>query len=277
MRAAAPTRAIMGVMRRKTVLVAVLKTPRDLRILRERRRYRIPLSFLPRRPFTHIAFYEPRETFGARGKRIARYAKVVKREVRKRIELFPRERAHPRAHDEYLVCSFRALRALATPIRNVIPRRVSFGFTDLKTLRSATNILELYHIPPTEQMMEDELRRIGVRPIPEYRVSERGKRYRIDLAIACASGGIAVECDNRKAHSGKLQRQKDRQKDATLRKLGWRVIRLTEKDILDNLDRCIARIKKSVAFLGGRCCPEHGKTRVRCKMCQEAEDDCICS
>ncbi len=75
----------MSAMRAKTVLVAVLKTPRDLRLLLREKRYRIPLAFLPKRRFTHIAFYEPQTTFGKRGKRIAYYAKVTGREARERL------------------------------------------------------------------------------------------------------------------------------------------------------------------------------------------------
>ncbi|TSC55339.1 MAG: hypothetical protein Greene041679_635, partial [Parcubacteria group bacterium Greene0416_79] len=46
-------------MNAKTVLVGVLKSPRDLKILLEEKWYRIPVSFLPKRKFTHIAFYQP--------------------------------------------------------------------------------------------------------------------------------------------------------------------------------------------------------------------------
>ena len=48
----------------KTVLVGVLKSKDDLKILLEEKWYRIPIAFLPKRRFTHIAFYQPLE-FGA--------------------------------------------------------------------------------------------------------------------------------------------------------------------------------------------------------------------
>ncbi len=267
------------------VLVGVLKSNEDLRILLEEKWYRIPLAFLPKRKFTYIAFYEParvyraggpQTTFGKVGKRIELYARVSKRQVKKRIELLPHESAHPRANDDYLCCSFRKIEKLETPIRNVIPRRVSFGFTDLKTLRSAHDILELYHVAPTEQIIEQELCRIGIRAIPQYRISlnsplekgalpssaggmssppvpRRGLRggYRLDLAIFCKNGNLAIECDNRKAHSGKVQKLKDNQKDRALRTLGWRVLRLKEQDILEHRGDCISRIQKVIASLGG--------------------------
>lgn len=252
----------------KSVLVSVLKSKDDLRLLLEERWYRIPLAFLPKQKFTHIAFYQPIQ-FGKNGKRIQYYGRVVKREVKKRVELLPHEPLHERANDDYLKCSFRTIKRLARPIRNVVPRRVSFGFTDLKTLRSAQDILELYHVAPTEQIIERELVRLGIPVISQYRISLKSplakgvppssevgavylksNRYRLDLAIFCDKGNIAIECDNRKAHSGKLQKHKDTQKDVGLTRLGWHVIRLTESDILENLDSCISRIQKKIATLG---------------------------
>ena len=247
---------------KKTVLVGVLKSREDLRILLEEKWYRIPLAFLPKKKFTHIAFYQPL-TLGKLGKKIEYYAKVVKREVKKRVALLPSEREHPRAQDSYLKCSFRAIEKLTKPIKNVIPRRVSFGFTDLKTLRSARDILELYHVAPTEQIIEKELSYLDIPVTAQYRfsfnsslskggaASVRRRIFRIDLVIFCTNGNVAIECDNHKAHSTKIQRLKDKQKDVALKTLGWKVIRLTEKDILEHLDSCISRIQKSVSSLGG--------------------------
>ncbi|MDO8594252.1 MAG: DUF559 domain-containing protein [bacterium] len=247
----------------KSVLVAVLKSKDDLRLLLEEKWYRIPVAFLPKRTFTHIAFYEPLTGFGKSGKRILYYGRVVKKEVKKRIELLPNESSHPRARDSYLKCSFRKIEKLETPIRNVIPRRVSFGFTDLVTLRSVHDILELYHVAPTEQIVEQELQRLGIPVTSQYRIKlssshfsrssslPLSQHYRLDLAIFCREGKLAIECDNRKAHSGKLQKLKDKQKDLALKKLGWRVFRLTEYDILENLDSCISHIQKIISLLGG--------------------------
>ena len=169
-------------------------------------------------------------------------------------------------------CSFRTIKKLDSPVRNIIPRRVSFGFTDFATLRSARDILELYHIAPTEQIVEKRLARLGIPVISQYVVatplqggdmrgsgsspfflkeSGKKKRYRLDFAVFCKTGALAIECDNRKAHSSKLQKHKDVQKNAALKRSGWRIIRLTEDDILYNLNRSISRIQKAVLRLGG--------------------------
>ncbi len=237
-------------MNTQTVLVGVLKSKRDLRLLLQEHWYRIPAAFFPKRAFTHIAFYQP-AVFGRRGKRIAYVARVAGKEKRRRVELLPYEPEHPRAQDEYVKITFRSVKHLAEPIRNIIPRRVSFGFTTMRALTSARDILELYGVPKTEQILAKRLLARGIKTAPERTVSERGNRCRIDLAVSCADGALAIECDNAKAHASLLQRQRDEQKDRFLSRLGWRVLRFTEEDVIERLDWCVARVQKEARSLGG--------------------------
>ena len=234
----------------KTVLVAVLKNLRGRRILTEEKWYRIPCAFLPKRPFSYIAFYQP-AAFGRNGKRIEYFARVIGKEIVRRIDLLPEEPNHPRAHEPYVKFSVGELQKIQKPVRNIIPRRISFGFTSLPALTSARNVLELYDIPPTEQIIEKRLAERGIKTVPEYPISNGKKRFRIDLAIFCNHGNIAIECDNFKAHSSKIQTRKDRVKDSALRKLGWHVFRLTEKKILEKPNQSAGRIEKQVQTLGG--------------------------
>lgn len=236
------------------ILVGVLKNKRDLQLLLREHWYRIPVAFLPRRAFTHIAFYQP-AIFGRRGKRIMYFARVAGREVRRRIELLPSEPEHPRAQDEYMKITVARAQKLPKPIKNIIPRRVSFGFTTLRALRSARDILELYGVPKTEQILATRLAHCGVQTIAEHTVSARGSRCRIDLAVWCARGAIAIECDNDKAHASKIQKQKDVWKGTFLSRLGWTVLRFTEADIIERLDRCVAQVQKETHSLGGTITP----------------------
>lgn len=239
------------VAKEKTVLVGVLKSKNDLHILLREHWYRIPAAFMPKRQFKYAAFYQP-TIFGRNGKRIAYYASVAKKEIIKRINLLPKEINHPRANDDYIKITFRKIKKLHRPIKNIIPRRVSFGFTTLKKLLSAKDILELYGVPKTEQIMEKRLNRLGIKFLAEHSISKEGRRYRIDIAVFCRSGQIAIECDNSKAHSGKAQTAKDKAKDAFLKRHGWRVIRLTEKNIIERPDYCARMIEKTVKNFGGQ-------------------------
>ena len=234
----------------KIVLVGVLKDRRDLNILLAENWYRIPMRHAPKRKFDYLAFYQP-TSFGRHGKRIQYYAPVLDYKVIKRSDLLPKELNHPRAKDYYLQIHVGKIEKLSQPIRNIIPRRISFGFTTLSHLLKSKDILQLYNVTPTEPMVEDGLKKAGMKAIPQYYVKGEQKRYFLDFAIFCQKGMIAIECDNKKAHSIPSQKKKDKIKDAFLRSYGWKVIRLPENEAVSDLSGCIKRIKKAVRKLGG--------------------------
>ena len=234
----------------KIVLVGVLKDKRDLNILLTENWYRIPVAYVPTRRFDYLAFYQP-ALFSYQGKRIRYYARVLNYQVIKRGDLLLDEPNHLRARDYYLRIRVGKIKKLPRPIRNIIPRRVSFGFTTLNRLLKSKNILQLYNIVPTEQIVGDGLSRAVIRTISQYYVLSNKKRYCLDFAVFCKRGSIAIECDNKKAHSSLHQREKDKIKNNFLRKQGWTVIRLPEDDIVSYLKGCIIRIKKVVRKLGG--------------------------
>jgi len=235
--------------RDKIVLVGVIKDRRDLIILLKENWYRIPLRHAPKRRLDYLAFYQPLP-FGYRGKCIRYYARVLNYRVIKRGDLLPDESGHPRARDYYLQVRVGKIKKLPQPIRNIIPRRISFGFTTLNHLLKSKDILQLYNVTPTEPIVEDGLKKAGIRSIPQYYVKGEEKRYFLDFAIFCQKGKIAIECDNKKAHSIPSQKKKDKIKNIFLRKYGWNVIRLPEDNIVSDLPGCIKRIKKAVRRLG---------------------------
>ncbi len=234
----------------KIVLVGVLKNRRDLNILLTENWYRIPAAYAPTRRFDYLAFYQP-TLFGRHGKCIRYYARVLSSRIIKRGDLLPDELNHLRAHDYYLWVRVGKIKELTRPIRNIIPRRISFGFTTLNHLLKSKNVLQLYNVIPTEQIVGEGLSRAGIKTIAQYYVLSGKKRYCLDFAVFCKQGPIAIECDNKKAHSSLRQREKDKIKNIFLRRHGWIVIRLPEHDIVSDLKGCIVRIKKAVRKLGG--------------------------
>jgi len=247
------------------VLVGVLKDARDLGILLNEKWYRIPVKDAPVRAFRYLAFYQP-AVFGRTGKRIRYYAEVLGHRRVKRRTILPDEAKHPRAGEWYYQFRLGKIKRLSRPILNITPRRVTFGFTTLHRLLTSKDILELYDVVPTEQIIKDALGRLKVTAIPQYYVTDppkrgedcpdsRGggrKRYFLDFAVFCRRGSIAVECDNTKAHSGRRRLNMDKQKDAFLMKRGWVVIRLREDELIDNLAACLARIRQAIRKLGGQ-------------------------
>jgi very-short-patch-repair endonuclease len=234
----------------KIVLVGVIKDRRDLNILLKENWYRIPVKHLPKRKFDYLAFYQPL-SFGRKGKQIQYYAPVLDYKVIKRSDLLPEELEHPRAKDYYLKIQVGKAKKLARPIKNIIPRRISFGFTTLSHLLKSKDILQLYNVTPTEPMVEDGLKEAGIKATPQYYVRGKEKRFFLDFAIFCQKGKIAIECDNKKVHSLPSQKRKDKIKNAFLRKYGWTVIRLPEEKIVSDLPGCLKRVEKAIQKLGG--------------------------
>ena len=239
------------------VLVCVLKSKRDLDILKKEHWYRIPVSHAPVSHFDWLAFYQPRP-FYPEDKCINYYTKVKSKKIYKRKQLLPEEEKHPRAQDMYIKINVGKIMRLRPPIKNIAPRRISFGFTTLSRLKNSKDILEVYGIFPMEKIIAEKLKEIGVRAITQCVVlikskpSRKPKRFRLDFAVYCKDGKLAIECDNKKAHSSPAQKSKDKEKDTLLKKDGWKVLRIREKEVIENVEAPIKRVKKMIQKLGGQ-------------------------
>ena len=236
---------------RKIVLVAVLKTPRDLKILLKDKWYRIPLEKAPRKKFDYIAFYQP-AVFGGNGGRIKYYAAPKKINRALRIDLLPGESRNKNAKNIYLKYSFRKIKKLEPAIRNKNGIRVSFGFTDLLKLKKASEVTELYDVTPIEKMLKKALRKRHLRFKSEYPV-QAGKehRYRLDFAVFCKKAPLNIECDSQKWHSQKSQVYKDKIRDKALKNLGWSILRLKEPEITGKIKKSVEKVLRRVKTLGG--------------------------
>lgn len=84
---------------------------------------------------------------------------------------------------------------------------------------------ELKTESPIEELLVNELCRLGFCPTTQLKIG----RYRVDIAFP--EKMIVVECDGKEWHSSDEQIEYDRQRDAYLKSLGWKVIRVTGGDI----------------------------------------------
>lgn len=66
--------------------------------------------------------------------------------------------------------------------------------------------------------------------------------YRIDITLP--DYGIAIECDGLAFHSSPEQKKHDARKNRYLRKHGWKVMRITGKDINGKLQNVVGAIEK---------------------------------
>lgn len=239
-----------GQAKEKIVLVGVLKNKSDREILFREKWYRIPVIYAPKRQFNYLAFYQP-ISFSQEGKQIQYFARVLDYQIIKRRDLLPSEISHSRAEDYYFRVRLGKIKKLIRPIRNIIPRRISFGFTTLDHLLESKDILQLYNVPPTEEIIEKILKQVKIKAVSQYYLTINKKRFCLDFAIFCQKGKIAIECDNKKAHAGSTQQKRDKEKDNFLRNHGWKVIRLKENAILSNSENCLLRIQRTIQKLGG--------------------------
>ena len=234
---------------KQKVLVAVVKNRRDLNLVLKKKWYRIPIKYAPKQKFKYIAFYSPKS--GNLGGKITYYASIKKITHATRQKLLPKEIAHPRAGNLYLRFELEKIYKLPHQIKNKSHRRVSFGFTTLSRLKKAKDILDLYNVPPIEEIFEKALKGTKINYIREFpwsrRVLDQGgknkKRYRLDFAVFYKNKKIAIECDEAKSHSLPAQKLKDRVKDKFLRANGWQVIRFIEKEIVEDSESCILKLK----------------------------------
>lgn len=222
------------------VLIAVVKSRSDLRLALRERWYRIPQARAPKRSFRYVAFYQP-APFGREAGRIRWYARVRSRTIALRRELLPREPDHPWAGRPYVVLRLGPAFELPLGVRNTGPRRVTFCFTTLGQLFRSRDILELFEVAPIESILARSLKRAGLNPVPQHTVADGRRRVRVDLALFCRSGPVAVECDG-DDHRARAQRRRDRLKDAFLGRKGWQVLRFTAREILSDSRACARRV-----------------------------------
>lgn len=239
-------------MNKKIVLVAVLKSPRDLNMLLKKQQYRIPVLYAPKKKADYIAFYQP-SSFGKSGSCIRRYAKAKGWKIVKRKSILPGEKDHPGANEDYYLVNVGRVQKLRMPVTNKTHMRVSFGFTTLATLLGARDVGKLFDVPPIEDIMFHALRRRGIDASRQHGLTlPDGKRYRMDFATFCKKGPLNIECDGEKWHSIRAQQLKDAVRDRALGKEGWAILRLGESEIVNDTGKCLKRVEKSIRELGGR-------------------------
>lgn len=125
------------------ILVAILKDPRDLEIIRLLGWYRIPLRSAPKViAVDYIAFYQT-GTFGKDKWRINYVAPVNGYELTTRAELFHDQIDHIHAHHEYYKIQLGPLITLVEPILAGKWKRLTFLYTTGEYLIKAKTLNDL--------------------------------------------------------------------------------------------------------------------------------------
>ena len=128
-------------------LVCLVNSARDLEIARWDHWYRIPLKHAPAEYMPElVAFYLTSE-FGDEKWAIHEYATVRGHELVTRLDLFPDQPNHARAHEVYLKLQLGPLERLPRPIPAIRWRRLTFIQTTGDRLLDALEISDLIEKP----------------------------------------------------------------------------------------------------------------------------------
>jgi hypothetical protein len=176
-----------------SVLVAIMTSPQDFLIARNKGWYRIPMDRAPKGIHAeYLAFYFNR-AFGEKKWAIHYYCRQLGHELVRRRTLFPQEPNHPRADNLYFKLSVGPLRELERPIVSLHWRRISFIHTTWDRFIDATEINDLLiKGEPYVDRLYYALREERIFSELDYHIEEQGARYQVDLAIPCKYGTVSV-------------------------------------------------------------------------------------
>jgi hypothetical protein len=146
-----------------TVLVALLKAPRDLELARDAHWYRIPVRRLPERAAAAplVAFYQT-SAFGEERWAIRYFAAVERWTQARRVDLLPDEPDHPRAQEAYYQLWLGPLQSLPQPIPSLRWRRITFIVTHWERLLAAANVEELLHGSRWDEALWRSMRKLNL-------------------------------------------------------------------------------------------------------------------
>jgi very-short-patch-repair endonuclease len=243
---------------RERLLVGIVNTPRDVRILEERQWYRIPVATIDRDsrdwPPDWFAAFEPGSASKS-GQQVLRFAEVRRFERKLREELFPGEPAGTKAGREYYQLILGPIQKLERPLVPRRPRRNPFIRTTLSRLLSARHFNDLFsdsgeggHEDALWAALEDRL-------IPSERQWEislaRRRKYVLDFAVFCETGGVDIEVDGRRHHYIPEQSEYDSDRNNLLEAKGWKVLRYRTQQIRESLSECVGQITEAIQRHGG--------------------------
>ncbi len=91
-----------------------------------------------------------------------------------------------------------------------------------------------------EKALTEKGYRLGVDFIPEMAVIIKEKRMYVDIGFPKSK--IVVEIDG-KIHQTRQAKYADKKRDKQFWKWGWRVVRIKDELIMENIDECISIIE----------------------------------
>lgn len=224
--------------RRRTVLVAVVNNPTDLRRAAEEGWYRLPQSRAPRRiAADFIALYQtsafaPSPEAGT----ITYIAPIEGYHMLTRAELLPDEADHPRAEDYYFRIDIGPLMRLDRPVPARSYRRLTFIHTSLESLLRAEDTSQLSRNDGAFDTLWSALRENRLKPLSNRIVDG----WPVDVTLRVQEGYLGIRFDDERAplRDGRAPSR-------------WTFLHISPVDVETDLSRCLHRIGAALVELGG--------------------------
>lgn len=116
-------------------------------------------------------------------------------------------------------------------LANIIEKNSYDPESDMKRKKCANNL---------ERKVYDHLRYIGLSPT----VQEKIWKYRLDFAIYGTNGKkLCIEVDGYTFHNTPEAKRKDAIRDAHLKRLGWEVLRISDRQLKTNFNMSMRKIE----------------------------------
>lgn len=177
-----------------SVLVVVVRDPRDLAHALEDGWYRIPLDRAPSRiAVEYLAFYQTGSFSEGERCLVRWYAPVQDYRIVERRELLPDEPDHPRAADRYYSIGLGPATALPCPIPSHRLRRITFIPTTLTRLLAAQEINDLWVKTGAQERMWNALQQAGLDAESQFEIADGRASYTADFVLPCRRGDIVIE------------------------------------------------------------------------------------
>lgn len=245
-----------GTGERWRVLVVLLNSLRDLEVARQEGWYRIPLKRAPTRVGAdYLAFYQT-SVFGEEGWAVNYYAPVRRYNIVPRRILLPVEPDHPRADDLYYRIEIGSLRRLARSIPSRRLRRITFIATTLDRLLRAGDINDLWCGTRDEEQLWRAFKEHGLAPERHYPLTEGEEQRTADFALFCRDGRLAVCLESEtEVRNVRVIREHPLVTEYEAVALGWSVLRLDSRDLLEPAAACLRTVMEAAERLGGVATP----------------------
>ena len=100
---------------------------------------------------------------------------------------------------------------------------------------------------PIEEIVRLELTARGIEFLQEYQI-DRGdfRKYYVDFLLPEYGEGIIIECDGHEYHSSPPQKLYDQKRTKYLNSIGYRVIRLTGREIYLDVIKAIDKVMRII-------------------------------